>query len=50
MYKDCSQFPHVVNFSSVKKLMQVVKINKVIIQHSLNQPQLFLFSGFPLLS
>ena len=29
MYHDCSQFPQVVNFSSVKKLMQVVKINKV---------------------
>ena len=28
-YHDCSQFPQVVNFSSVKKLMQMVKINKV---------------------
>ena len=28
-YHDCSQFPQVVNFSSVKKLMQTVKINEV---------------------
>ena len=28
-YHDCSQFPQVVNFSSVKKLMQIVKIYKV---------------------
>ena len=28
-YHDCSQFPQVVNFSSVKKLMQMVKVNNV---------------------
>ena len=50
-YHECSQFPQVVNFSSVKKMMLVVIINKV--SYTM-QPQLTAFvhsfQDFPWLS